>query len=183
VGVGDAEWGLPSALTATAGFAVAASLWWVYFDFIDVLDIKRGLLSRNIFIYGHLLIALGLTATGVGIKKAILYADEGNPPAGVAWALGGGAGLFLVALAMIYAFSTRSSHRSVLFARSAAGVGAFLLAAAGPALPLPILTGALLLIVLFLVLFEIVEKSLREPGLSTVPEEETETVDAAEGSG
>ncbi|MGH3087046.1 MAG: low temperature requirement protein A [Rubrobacteraceae bacterium] len=165
LGLGDTDWQLRSALVAVAGFVAAASLWWVYFDFIDVSDIKRGLLSRNVFIYGHLGIALGLTATGVGIKKAILYADEAAFPTGAAWALFGGATLFLVAVSLIYAVSIHTPRDRVLLARVAAAAATLLLAIVGPPVSPFWLIGLLLLTLLSLLAFEVVEKASR-----TVPE-------------
>jgi len=65
-----------------------ASLWWIYFDSAEELDVGRGPWARNALIYGHLPVDVGLTAVGVGVKEAILGAAEGAPPGAAGWALG-----------------------------------------------------------------------------------------------
>ena len=172
IGISDTDWRLGSALVAAAGFVAAARLWWIYFDFINLLDIKRGLLSRNVFIYGHLPVAVGLAAAGVGIKKAILYANEPALPAAGAWALCGGAALFLGAVGLIYAISTRSTHTRNLAAHAVTAIIALCLAGGG-ATTAPVLIGLLLLTLLSLVAFEVIEKSPHETtgdGPSRMPE-------------
>ena len=164
VGIGDTDWRPRSALVGAGGFAAAAGLWWVYFDFIDVSDIKRRLLARNVFIYGHLPVALGLTATGVGIKKAILLSDEAGLPASGAWVLCGGAALFLLAVSLIYAVSIHRARDRVLVARAATAAALLALAVVGPAVSPPSLVGLLVAVLLTLVAFEIVEKASRAAG-------------------
>ena len=115
------------------------------------------------FIYGHLLIAVGLTATGVGIKKVIQYADESYLPAGGYWALCGGAALFLTGVSLIYVVSTRFVRGRVLVARAAAAYAALLLAVIGPLVPLFLLVNLLLLTLLVLVTFEVIEKPSATP--------------------
>ena len=162
VGIGDTDWRLVSVLVAAAGLLAAACLWWVYFDFVELADIRRGLLARNVFIYGHLPIALGLTAAGVGIKKTILYSGEPHLPAGGSWALCGGAALFLAGISLVYTISIDSAGDRVLIGRAAAAVAALMLALIGTALTPPLLTGLLLLALLSLVAFEVDEKAARE---------------------
>jgi low temperature requirement protein LtrA len=173
IGISDTDWRLGSALVAAAGFVAAARLWWIYFDVINLLDIKRGLLSRNVFIYGHLPVAVGLAAAGVGIKKAILYANEPALSAAGAWALCGGAALFLGAVGLIYAISTRSTHTRNLAAHAVTAIIALCLAGGGAMVAPPVLIGLLLLTLLSLVAFEVIEKSPHETtgdGPSRMPE-------------
>ena len=172
VGIGDTDWRLVSALVAAAGFLAAACLWWIYFDFVELADIRRGLLARNVFIYGHLLIALGLTAAGVGIKKAILYSGEPYLPTGGSWALCGGAALFLAGISLVYAVSIDSAGDRVLFGRTAAAVAALILALVGTTLTPPSLIGLLLSALLLLVVFEMVERASREEGARFDPDAE-----------
>ncbi len=161
LGIGGADWGLASAFAAAGGFLVAACLWWVYFDFIELADIKRNLLARNAFIYGHLAIAMGLTAAGVGVKKAILYSGESHLPAGGSWALCGGTVLFLAGVILIYAVSTRAVKGGVLAGRVAAACAVLLLAVVGPAVPPILLVCLLLLTLLSLVAFEVTQAASR----------------------
>ncbi len=157
VGIGGVDWHLASAFAAAAGFLVAACLWWVYFDFVGEVDIGRGLLARNAFIYGHLAIAAGLTAAGVGIKKAILYSAETHLPAGGPWALCGGTALFLAGVSLVYGVSTRRTRGRVLAGRLAATGAVLLLAAIGTAVPSSLLVCLLLLVLLALVAIEVAQ--------------------------
>ncbi len=118
-GVHRTNWQAESIIVAGAAFVCAAALWWVYFDSIDRGIVRQSLLARNVFIYGHLAIAMGLTMLGVGIKQAILYANTGHLPAGDRWALCGGAALFLGALAIVRGVATHAVHDEVLAARTA----------------------------------------------------------------
>jgi low temperature requirement protein LtrA len=167
VGISGTDWQLASAVTAAVGFLAAACLWWVYFDFIELADIRRGLLARNVFIYGHLLVAMGLTATGVGIKKAILYSGEPYLPVGGYWALCGGTALFLAGISLVYVVSTRTMRDRVMIARGAATVAALSLALIGPAVTPSVLVCLLLLVLISLVVFEMIEKAAQTTHKST----------------
>jgi low temperature requirement protein LtrA len=161
IGIGGADWHLTSAFVAAAGFLVAACLWWVYFDFADLADIGRGLLARNAFIYGHLPIAIGLTAAGVGTKKAILYSAESHLSAGGSWALCGGTALFLAGVSLVCTVSTRAGRKRVLVGRLAATSVVLLLAGIGPAMSSVSLVCLLLLTLLSLVTFEVSQAASR----------------------
>ena len=176
LGVGGTDWGLASASASAGGFLIAACLWWVYFDFIELVDIKRTLLARNVFIYGHLIIALGLTTIGVGVKKAILYSGEPYLPAAGSWVLCGGTALFLTAIGLIYAVSTPSFGPYVLFARVGTAGVAVLLGVVGIAVPSTALVGMLLVAMLMLVAFEVAQKTLQEeiPGPTATCDQDTE---------
>lgn len=153
LGIGATDWWPASAVAAVLGFIVAASLWWLYFDFIDLCNLRRGLLARNVFLYGHLFIALGLASAGVGIKKAILYAGAAGLPVGASWALGGGVALFLVALGLIHVVSAIGTCDNVLTARLIAAAVALSLAAGGrslrPLVLMALLVGTLTLLAAF----------------------------------
>ena len=162
LGIDSADWGLASGFAAAGGFLIAACLWWIYFDFIELADIKRNLLARNVFIYGHLLIALGLTTAGAGVKKAIMYSGESHLSAGGSWALCGGTALFLAGIGLIYAVSTPSFWLYVLIARTGTAGAAVLLAVVGLSVPSTALVGLLLVVMLMLVTFEVTQKDSRD---------------------
>src|SRR5215216_4284831 len=117
LGLGHARWGAAPIAAGALGFVSAASLWWLYFDSIERIAIRRSLLARNTFIYGHLLIALGLAISGVGVKTAILHADAGNLDAAQRWALCGGPALFLLAHALVLEAATDSESRRAVTIR------------------------------------------------------------------
>ena len=117
VGLGHAHWGAAPIAAGALGFVSAASLWWLYFDSIERIAIRRSLLARNTFIYGHLLIALGLAISGVGVKTAILHADTGNLDTAQRWALCGGPALFLLAHALVLEAATDATSRQAVTIR------------------------------------------------------------------
>jgi low temperature requirement protein LtrA len=53
-GAASVPWGLSATLTAVFGFAMAACIWWLNFEFVEDEAIKRpALLPRIIYLYGH----------------------------------------------------------------------------------------------------------------------------------
>ena len=162
-GVGEASWRPASVLTAAVGFAVAASLWWIYFDFTETSAIReRRPWAGQVYVYGHLLITLGLTSVAVGIQQAILAAGEGPLPAGARWALCGGIILFLLSTAGIHLAARRGGNVLIpaVLASAAAGLGL-----AGGFLPPLVLATLLLTLLVGKVILGVVLLS----GDSTVP--------------
>ena len=165
LGLGGADWSFRSAAVAALGFVAVAALWWVYFGFSEEAAVGRSLLARNVFIYGHLPLALGLTATGVGIKKAVLASEE-PLAAGVGVLLCGGVALFLVSLAALHAAAAGRTRERLVATRSAAAAVAALLAVAAPALPPLAVSGVLVALLLAVIALEAAEKA-RESGYAT----------------
>jgi low temperature requirement protein LtrA len=72
---------------AVAGFVIAASLWWVYFDQFDEQAIDRAIARGRsvqvrsfLFGYGHLLIYASVVAIGVGVELALEESAHENHP-------------------------------------------------------------------------------------------------------
>ena len=102
LGVSKVSWDAGSALAATAGFIVAAALWWIYFDFLDETSIgSRGILSGLTFTYMHFFIVAGLAALGAGVKMSILAAGGDHRYDGTAWVLCAGLAMTMFGLAVI----------------------------------------------------------------------------------
>ena len=60
-----------SGVTAALGFAVAAAIWWIYFDSVRWTALGREGLRRSFtWGYGHLLVFAGIAATAVGVHLA-----------------------------------------------------------------------------------------------------------------
>jgi low temperature requirement protein LtrA len=120
--------GSGSAVTAVAGFVIAASVWWVYFDQFDEAAINRAIQSGRqaqvrsfLYGYGHLLLYAAIVACGVAVElsaEAAAHHDGSVPLLGVSVA-GVIAGFFLVS-------SGIGLHGSgaVLLAKLALAVGA-----------------------------------------------------------
>ncbi len=74
-GVADREWTPVSVAIALLGLSIAFSFWWMYFDTVDASPLqamKRGQMKIALaWLYSHLPLTIGLTATGVGVEKMI----------------------------------------------------------------------------------------------------------------
>ena len=74
-GVTEIEWNGASVLIALLGLAIAFSFWWMYFDTVDnspLYSMKQGKMNIALtWLYFHLPLAIGLTATGVGVERMI----------------------------------------------------------------------------------------------------------------
>ena len=74
-GVLDREWTPISIAIALLGLSIAFSFWWMYFDTVDespLRGMRKGQMRVALtWLYSHLPLAIGLTATGVGVEKMI----------------------------------------------------------------------------------------------------------------
>jgi len=102
LGVEKVSWVGGSALSASAGFLVAASLWWIYFDFLDESAVSaRGIRSGLTFVYMHFFVVTGLAALGAGVKMAILAGGGDHRYDDTAWVLSAGLAMTMFGLAAI----------------------------------------------------------------------------------
>jgi low temperature requirement protein LtrA len=102
LGVSKASWVTGSAAAAAAGFLIAASLWWIYFDFLDEGTISaRGIAGGLTYTYMHYFVFVGLAALGAGVKLAILAAGGDHHYDGTAWIVSAGIALTMTGLAAI----------------------------------------------------------------------------------
>ncbi|MEL6501343.1 MAG: low temperature requirement protein A, partial [Cyanobacteria bacterium J06623_1] len=64
-----------SVAIALLGLSIAFSFWWMYFDTVDESPLhamRKGKMKIALtWLYSHLPLAIGLTATGVGVEKMI----------------------------------------------------------------------------------------------------------------
>ena len=106
IGVGAAGLGLgPGVILATClGIAVAAALWWAYFDYVVLLaerrlsrarNLERAQLARDSYSYLHLPMVAGIIFLALGVKKTLAHIGDplGTIPA---FALCGGVALYLL---------------------------------------------------------------------------------------
>ena len=106
IGVGAAGLELDAALLAAglAGIAIAACLWWAYFDVVALVAERRlreargpaqAAMARDSYSYLHVFMVAGIILSALGIKKAL--GKLGEPLAAVpAAALYGGVALYLL---------------------------------------------------------------------------------------
>ncbi|MDQ7809806.1 low temperature requirement protein A [Amycolatopsis sp. A133] len=121
IGVHDAAWGPSAVAVGVAGFVIAAAMWWIYFDTAAAVGAaalrRRDDESRDdgtpaderhdLFVYGHLPLALGVVMAGVGVEELVLHPGAALPSAG-GWALAAGVALFLIGTALVLGGSSRS---------------------------------------------------------------------------
>lgn len=114
-GIHDTKWAAASVVAGAVGFVIAAALWWIYFDVASAgnrelqTDDDAGTDERHdLYIDGHLPLAMGIVATGVGVEALVLRPAAGLPsPAG--WAATGGIALCLLGAGAIVG----ATHRNV----------------------------------------------------------------------
>jgi len=81
---------------------VAASLWWIYFDFLDEGALSaRGIFGGLTYTYMNYFVVAGLTALGVGVKLAVLAAGGDQHYDDTSWVLSAGLALAMFGLGVI----------------------------------------------------------------------------------
>jgi low temperature requirement protein LtrA len=107
IGIGAAGLPLDADLIAAAllGIVVAASLWWLYFDWVafvaqarlaEATGTERAVLARDLYSYLHLPMVAGIVLFALGLKTTLAHVDD---PLQTIPALGlcGGVALYLLA--------------------------------------------------------------------------------------
>jgi low temperature requirement protein LtrA len=157
----DTDWRPASALVAALGFALAACMWWLYFDHVDEEAIAQsftggaaGVVRSHVWGYGHLAVWAGIAAAGVGVEFAILEAPEPALSLGPRAALCGGLALYLLSVSAIQRATPRSLGSGALAARLLVAATALALAPFGSYLAAPLLVGILSLALIALTVFE-----------------------------
>lgn len=72
-GLSHRGWDLEPIIAAVLSILIATSLWWIYFDNLEGSVVRRREGQRTawkptVWIYSHLPLAIGLTATGIGLE-------------------------------------------------------------------------------------------------------------------
>jgi len=101
---------------AVLGVAVAAAMWWIYFDIVAIVSGRRleeaepgrvqNEMARDSYSYLHLLMVAGIVLVALGMKKTIGHFDD-HLDTVEAFALLGGVAIYLLGLA---AFRYRHVH-------------------------------------------------------------------------
>lgn len=136
-----------SAAAGLMGLLVAFSFWWEYFEgakgaAVRVLEARSHVRSYQQWLYSHLPLLMGITATGVGIKRIILLRLQEPLAFPEGWLLSCSVGACALALNSIFlaSFTSRSSHlhRFLLphYAIAVLGIGAGALSGVLPGIAL-----------------------------------------------
>jgi low temperature requirement protein LtrA len=128
-GVHDASWAPISIGVGVLGFAVAAGIWWIYFDITapssarelqDVEEEKDAESNsdaqdadshvsdarHDLFVYGHLPLSFGIVLAGVGLEELIVHPDKAAPSV-AGWVLASGLALFLAGVTLVISGTTQ----------------------------------------------------------------------------
>ena len=110
-------WVAGPVVTAVLAVAVAAGLWWVYFDNLDGTVVRRRADQKKawkptVWIYGHLPLAIGLMATAIGLEGAVIGAGGHDWPVNERWLLIAGVGGALVGMGIIEVATERRTTPS-----------------------------------------------------------------------
>jgi low temperature requirement protein LtrA len=155
-GLAGLDWQLLSTIIGVCGFAIAASIWWIYYDFVETSGVRQGaIMAGQIYVYGHFPIAVGVAAIGVATQHAIKEATHPALSTGSRWLLCGGVALFLLTTVAIR-LSARHTH--LLWSRLTVSAIAIALAAFGHHLAPIVLVGFLLAALVTEVWLESVKK-------------------------
>jgi low temperature requirement protein LtrA len=158
VGAGTLPLGVGVMAGALLGIAVAAALWWAYFDVVAIVAARRleraaegrerNEIARDSYSYLHFPMVAGIALIAVGIKRALLGVDEPLTLVPAVALLGGAAMYFLAHVAFrLRNMGTLSGRRLVC------GVALLALVPAGATLPalatIAILAAALVALVAY----------------------------------
>ena len=61
---------------ASLALLITCSIWWIYFDDVAGSRLREHGMAPVFWLYGHLPLQLSITATGVAIKKIVLFDQE-----------------------------------------------------------------------------------------------------------
>jgi low temperature requirement protein LtrA len=108
---------------AVLGVALAAALWWIYFDLVALISARRlgeaeagkaqNELARDSYSYIHLALVAGIVLVALGMKTAIAH-DDDHLHAVPAFALLGGVALYLLGLVAFRYRHVRTINRQRL---------------------------------------------------------------------
>jgi len=102
LGTATESWTAASSAAAFGGFVAAASIWWLYFGFLDAsAAVTRNVLAGMTFVYSHYFVAAGIAAFGVGVRLAILSVAPGPRYDDSGWIAALGVAVCMVGLAAV----------------------------------------------------------------------------------
>lgn len=101
-GAAKVAWNAATVSTAALGFAMAACIWWLNFEFVEDSAIKsRSLTPRFVYLYGHFFIVASIVAIGIGVEHSIKEATEAHLHTPTLALLGGGVAVYLAVITII----------------------------------------------------------------------------------
>lgn len=145
-GVSTVAWTAGAVLTASLGFAVAAAIWWINFEFVEDNAIKsKDLVPRFVYLYGHFVIVASIVAAGVGVEHAISESGEAHLHISTLALIAGGVSGYLTAITIVRMVT---GVCNLVVVRIASIAGAIALLYLGQFLPPVAVVGTFLLIMI-----------------------------------
>ena len=167
-GVAHQHWHVSSVISAVFGLSLAFSLWWVYFESADGSAIQCAQVARKIgnyqiWLYAHLPLVIGLTATGVGVEHVVSSDPSTALPDGARWLLCGAVALCLLALELIHLTTLTTGTKLHSFEaayRIGAAIFVLVLAVAGAGLLPTVLMGLVAIACAIQIILELLSTKL-----------------------
>ena len=101
-GAASVSWTPAPIAMASIGFAMAACIWWITFEFLEDDALKSpSLIPRFIYLYGHYFIVASIVAIGVGVEHAIKETGDEHLHLPTLALLGGGIATYLTAITVV----------------------------------------------------------------------------------
>ena len=102
MGASAVSWTPGNITMASFGFAMAACIWWINFDFVEDDAIRtRDLVPRFVYLYGHYFIVVSIVGLGVGVEHAIKETGDAHLHLPTLALLGGSIATFLLAVTIV----------------------------------------------------------------------------------
>ncbi|NNC78776.1 MAG: low temperature requirement protein A [Acidimicrobiales bacterium] len=140
-GLSEAEHTFRPIATGVLALWIGFAFWWTYFDLVGGRT-PTGTRQRVVWLFGHLPLAISISAAGAGMVGLIEHAADGRTPASNAWLISGGtAG---VALSIALLSQTIPEHQGRRLVPTFLGMAAVASLVAGAARPVPWLLALLL---------------------------------------
>ncbi|MFN3429755.1 MAG: low temperature requirement protein A [Candidatus Sericytochromatia bacterium] len=145
----------PWITTAIMGFMVMASIWWLYFTFVQHAKLDKALRNGLAYIYVHLPLTIGISMLAVAIGHLVKEAAKAHPHVDTLILLGVGSAMFLGAFfGIMWKLDHRHMRKNLVAAFIVAIVAVIALSLIGAGLSPPWVVGLLLGVFLVLVVLD-----------------------------
>ena len=153
-------------LKGALNLLITCAVWWIYFDDVAGAKLRKGRLTFVIWLYAHIPLAIGATALGVAVKKAIKLDFSIIPDAKYDWLIAGALAVTFLSVALIDSVTERKhaelSDRMRVNVRVASAVLMLLIAQIGTTMTAGVFLGVVAAVCVAQVLFDMIMAPLEE---------------------
>ena len=101
-GTAGVEWTTSTVAIGCLGFAIAAAIWWINFEFVQDSALRtNSLTERFAYIYGHFFIVASIIAVGIGVENAIKENSNSYLQISTIALFGAGSAVYLLAITIM----------------------------------------------------------------------------------